>query len=230
MSKILNKIIQSPTAPKDTTCLWDNGKELKIFRSGKWQAANHTMSDGTMERLIVALDNHKDSVITFSQDRANNLTILEGLDLSTNYICNYRISDLEILHGTFYNGTISTFYNGKLTEFDVNSESGVVYITRQVEPEFISTRVVLDVCSPDTPEAALNLERLRKTLGGHFFCDIDHGLGVGTFNDGVGGYAHITTAYGVDEYYNISKDGSITVDNDKKSLLERIEVLEQVLL
>ena len=228
MAQIITKIVKSALPPKDTLVLWDDGKEMKIFRSGKWEAANHTMSDATMERLITALDNGKNSIIEFTQDSASNLKILEGLDLNTNYICNYKISDLEIVHGTYYNGTIMGFYNGKLTEWNVNFDSGVIYIYKQVDPEFIATRVVLDIASSGTSEAQLNLERLRATLGGHFFCDIDHGLGVGTFQDGIGGYAHITTAYGIEVYYTINEDGSIAADSSKKSLDERITALEEV--
>lgn len=228
--KIFDKTIQSPQAPKNTDCLWDDGRNLKIYRNGKWQKAVQPMSDETTERLITILDNHKESVIEFTQDENHNIELAKNLDLNTNYICNYKLAADEILHGTYYNGIITTFYNGKLTDFNVNFDSGNIYIIRQIDPQFIATRIVLDVCSPGTQEAQLNLERLRKTLGGHFFCDIDHGLGVGTFNDGVGGYAHITTAYGVDTYYTIAEDGSITVDTSKKSLLERVEQLEQIIL
>lgn len=37
MAKEIDKIIQSPTAPKDKNVLWDDGKELKINRRGVWE-------------------------------------------------------------------------------------------------------------------------------------------------------------------------------------------------
>lgn len=228
--KSIDKIIISPTAPKSKKVLWDNGTDLMIYRNGRWEKTVKPMSSEMTNRIITILDNHKESVIEFTQDSSHNLELAKSLDLTTNYICNYKISDEEILHGTYYNGVITTFYDGFLTEFNVNFESGNIYIIKQIDPEFIASRVVLDVCSSGTQEAQLNLERLRKTLGGHFFCDIDHGLGVGTFQDGAGGYAHITTAYGVDTYYNIAEDGSISVDTTKKSLMERVVALEQILL
>lgn len=230
MKNIIDKVVKSPITPKNTNVLWDDGVELKIFRNGAWKNANSPMNSELMERVILTLDNHKDAVLEFTQDSSANLELLKTLDINTNYICNYRTSDAEVIHGTYYNGTIAGFYNSKLTIWDVNFETGIVYISKQVDPNFIATRVVLDVCSSGTQEAQLNLERLRTTLGGHFFCDIDHGLGVGTFQDGTGGYAHITTAYGVDTYYNIAEDGSITLDTSKKSLIERIENLEQIIL
>lgn len=230
MGKTIDKIIISSIAPKNTNVLWYNGTELKIFKKGVWKNANSPMNSELMERVILTLDNHKDAVLEFTQDSAANLELLKTLDINTNYICNYRTSDAEVIHGTYYNGTIAGFYNSKLTIWDINFDTGVVYISKQIDPDFIATRVVLDVCSPGTQEAQLNLERLRATLGGHFYCDIDHGLGVGTFQDGVGGYAHITTAYGVDTYYNIAEDGSITLDTSKKSLMERVEALEQIIL
>lgn len=45
--------------------------------------------------------------------------------------------------------------------------------------------------------------------------DINHGIGIGTFQDGSGGYDHTTTAYGIDEYYTIHIDGSIEADQTK---------------
>lgn len=37
MAKIINTIIQQPTAPKRTNVLWDDGVNLNIFRNGKWE-------------------------------------------------------------------------------------------------------------------------------------------------------------------------------------------------
>lgn len=38
MAKEIDKIIQSKTAPKSNNVLWDDGKDLKISRNGKWES------------------------------------------------------------------------------------------------------------------------------------------------------------------------------------------------
>lgn len=230
MAQKIDKIIKSITAPKSSDVAWDDGLNLRIFRNGKWQKAVQPMSEETTERIITLLDNHKESVIEFTQDENHNLELVKNLDLQTNYICNYKLSSDEILHGTYYNGVITTFYDRFLTEFNVDYNTGAIRVLRQVNPEFIANIVHLTVCSPGTSEAQLNLERIRKFSGDFFLCDITYGIGVGNFNNSSGGYAHITTPQGHEEFYIINADGSIQADTSKKSLLERIEALEQILL
>lgn len=226
----INKIIKSPTAPKSTQVLWDNGTDLMIYRNGKWDKAVKVMSAEMTERIVTILDNHKESIIEFTQDSSHNLELAKSLDLTTNYICNYKISDEEILHGTYYNGVITTFYDGFLTEFNVDYNTGSVTVNKQIDPNYIAQIVHLSVCSSGTPEAALNLERLRRFSGDFFLCDITYGIGVGNFNNGSGGKAHITTPDGNEEYYTINTDGSVQTDNTKKSLAKRITALEEILL
>lgn len=173
--------------------------------------------------------------IIFTQSEDENLETLNGLTITDNYNCILELSNTDLVQGSYYNGTITGIYDAKLTKWDVNFDTGHITQAKQIDVEQIASIVELQVASVGTPEAELNLERLRATLGGHFFCDIDHGLGVGTFQDGVGGYAHITTAYGVDVYYNISPAGQITVDTTKQDinlviqdLTARIEALGRV--
>lgn len=173
--------------------------------------------------------------VIFTQSEDENLETLKELSITDNYNCILELSDTDLVQGSYYNGTITGIYDAKLTKWDVNFDTGHVTEAKQIDIEQIACIVELQVATAGTPEAEINLERLRATLGGHFFCDIDHGLGVGTFQDGVGGYAHITTAYGVDAYYNISPAGQITVDTTKQDidlviqdLTARIEALERV--
>lgn len=226
----IDKIVKSKIAPKNKNVLWDNGSDLMIYRNGRWDKAVKVMSAEMTERVITILDNHKESIIEFTQDSSHNLELAKSLDLTTNYICNYKISDEEILHGTYYNGVITTFYDGFLTEFNVDYNTGDIRVLKQVDPDYIAQIVHLSVCSSGTPEAALNLERLRRFSGDFFLCDITYGIGVGNFNNGTGGKAHITTPDGNEEYYTINVDGSVQTDASKKSLIERITALEEILL
>lgn len=193
--------------------MWYDGNNLKIFKSGKWTEAVKVMSESTMTTLIETLDKHAMSIVEFSQDSATNLELLETLDLVTNYICNYKLSDKEIIHGTYYNGTISSFYNNEITLWDVNFTTGVITKRFTVDCEFISTEVILDVCSSGSAEADKNLEKLISAytqLGDHFTVNIDAGIGVGKFIPTTGGEGHITTAEGVNVHYIFGTDGSVT--------------------
>lgn len=226
----IDKTIRSKTAPTNKNVMWDNGSDLMVYRNGNWEKAVKPISSEMTERIITILDNHKESIIEFTQDENHNLELAKSLDLTTNYICNYKISEDEILHGTYYNGTITTFYDGFLTEFNVDYNTGSIRVKRQTNTEDLAKIVHLNVCDSDTPDADLNLERLRRFSGDFFLCDIVYGIGVGNFNNGSGGRAHITTPDGNEEYYIINTDGSVQTDNTKKSLVERITALEEILL
>lgn len=58
-----------------------------------------------------------------------------------------------------------------------------------------------------------NLKAL-STIAGFFFTELDYGYGVGTFQAGVGGFAHVVTAYDNDAYYDIAADGSISKNSN----------------
>ena len=55
---------------------------------------------------------------------------------------------------------------------------------------------------------------LNNLVQGHFFTHLDYGYGVGTFQTKIGGFAHVTTAYGNEVFYSIKDDGSIIKDED----------------
>lgn len=58
-----------------------------------------------------------------------------------------------------------------------------------------------------------NLKAL-SAITGFFFTELDYGYGVGTFQAGVGGFAHVVTAYDNDAYYDIAADGSISKNSN----------------
>ena len=59
------------------------------------------------------------------------------------------------------------------------------------------------------------MERLQT---GTFFCGIDYGFGVGTWNSSTGGTAYIVTATGNTVYYDISNDGIVAKDMESLDL------------
>lgn len=58
-----------------------------------------------------------------------------------------------------------------------------------------------------------NLKAL-SAIAGFFFTKIDYGYGVGTFQAGVGGFAHVVTAYDNATYYDIAANGSISKNSN----------------
>lgn len=212
MADIITKIVRSSLPPKNTSVLWYNGHSLKIYNRKEWRDVVKLLSEETMTSLIETLDSHKMSTIEFSQDPAKNLELLETLELTINYICNYKLSEDEIIHGTYYNGTISSFYNNEITLWNVDFNTGVISKQIAINCEFLGTEVILDVCSSGSVEADKNLEKLTKAyieIGDHFTVNIDAGIGVAKFIPARGGEGHITTAEGVNVHYLIGTDGTV---------------------
>lgn len=58
-----------------------------------------------------------------------------------------------------------------------------------------------------------NLKELQG-IAEFFFTELDYGYGIGTFQAGVGGFAHVVTAYDNDAYYDIATDGSISKNSN----------------
>lgn len=42
MAEIIDKIVKSKNAPQSTNVLWDDGKNLKVYRNGSWENSNNT--------------------------------------------------------------------------------------------------------------------------------------------------------------------------------------------
>lgn len=78
----------------------------------------------------------------------------------------------------------------------------------------LSTNIAKHLDIGDSQEVKdFNLKSLNSTQG-HFFVNIDYGYGVGTYQAGVGGFAHVTTAYGIEVFYTINADGSVVRADD----------------
>lgn len=56
MTKIIDKIVSQSFAPQDTNVIWDDGKELKIYRQGKW--CSITKEYATEEFVIQTINNN----------------------------------------------------------------------------------------------------------------------------------------------------------------------------
>nr|DAG91297.1 MAG TPA: Head fiber protein [Crassvirales sp.] len=74
------------------------------------------------------------------------------------------------------------------------------------------TCLQLQIGDSDTVKQS-NLKELQG-IAGFFFTELDYGYGVGTFQAGVGGFAHVVTAYDNDAYYDIAADGAISKNSN----------------
>lgn len=73
----------------------------------------------------------------------------------------------------------------------------------------LNDRIAVHLEIGDSEEIKRINMKILKEAGNHFFTAINYGYGVGTYQSGVGGFAHVTTAYGNEVFYDISKDGAI---------------------
>jgi len=78
----------------------------------------------------------------------------------------------------------------------------------------MSTNIAVHLDIGDLQEVKDNNLLALKSVQGHFFVNIDYGYGVGTYQTGVGGFAHVTTAYGYEIFYRINADGSVVNEED----------------
>lgn len=78
----------------------------------------------------------------------------------------------------------------------------------------LSTSIAVRLDIGDLQEVKDNNLSALKSTQGHFFANIDYGYGVGTYQAGIGGFVHVTTAYGNEVFYSIKADGSIIREDD----------------
>ena len=130
MAKTIDKIVQQKTTPKDKNVLWDDGKNLKINRNGKWEDANKGRnSEGSNF-------DPKDlpCVTLYTNDRIDNLNeyfITDGYDFTFKqdvYVkCNDKIALIATEGLTTFTGdeptaTIDDYF----FTFSVDEEQGTM--------------------------------------------------------------------------------------------------------
>lgn len=92
----------------------------------------------------------------------------------------------------------------------IGTIEGIDYNIRGTYCNRYITTPTIDLEIGDSEE--VKRHNLSKLTLGHFLTAIDYGFGVGTFSPSTGGFAHITTAYGNDVFYDIAVDGSVTAN------------------
>ena len=216
--KRLRNIIISPTAP-DVSSLWLVGNNAKYFNNGVWTSIGGDAGAGTFDlpSKVLEVEATEDQFVSIMNGNLEAIPV-EGANSEYDAIAlkvgNYRyfLSRKIQTNGTarYSNETITTEVSGPtLNAITAVVSSGVVSFSARfigLAPEIVTLEI------GDTNQIKQNnLDRLRN---GFFFTQIDYGYGVGTWQSTTGGFAHITTAYGNEVFYNINVDGSVTKNED----------------
>lgn len=114
-----------------------------------------------------------------------------------------------------YNGTVRYFNNktGKwesVNSSESNSDILKITISEEDLNKVLNGEQVIIKNNKISPYANV----LILESGKYSYTHLDYGYGVGTFQTEIGGFAHVTTAYGNEVFYSIKDDGSIIKDED----------------
>lgn len=161
-------------------------------------------------------------VYSINLDEANTTLLNAGVDITvTAKALNTSFDAIEV---KAYNGAVYTLT--KTAVFDSSAvfnavmsldttlsmlvgyaTSGAIHIQTCSLP--LSTNIAVHLDIGNLQEVKDNNLKALQSTQGHFFVNIDYGYGVGTYQAGRGGFAHVTTAYGNEVFYSIGPDGSI---------------------
>ena len=204
-----NAIVSSEVEPS-VNDLWLNDGTLKYFGKNGW-----TSLIKIPERLTLP---EEEVIPTFSvsnspEDKRTNRLL--AADILFDKVEAVRIKGIQndVTYNTigiYHDGYITAIQKNDFVVFNVSFEDGSITVETKVNVGKTLPYVELKV--GDTNEIMqYNIEHLPN---GEFFMHIEYGYGVGTFHDGIGGFAHITNAYGNELFYKINIDGSIMPDRD----------------
>ena len=200
-------IVESPVAPP-TNMIWLYKGELRYFSNGQWipvgnnpVALNNLTEGASLITPVIKLGNT-------TEDKQNNIKVCA--DYSTTDVISIDVEGIfqglsYDAVGIYHNGTVSILEGNHCTVFDINFNTGEVQLDSKYDTSKFLPYVDLEIGN-SAQTKAYNMERLQT---GTFFCGIDYGFGVGTWNSTNGGSAHIVTAHGNMVYYSISNDGVV---------------------
>ena len=216
------RTIFSNVEPTNRNVIWlsiVNGVLLqKVYTAKGWQIIG---SPSIAEAAPTSLEEPTDKYIFRISDNQNDLAlnIDTAADIGLSKTVNVHI--IGKLYGIDYD-TVGVYHNGEISAvqgdthivFDVNFDTGEIIQHSYFDLSTYIEGIELEIGDADYVKQS-NLEKLRRiTVKTNVFtARIDYGIGVGSWTDGVGGFAHITTAQGNEAYYDISKDGAVIADS-----------------
>lgn len=200
-------IVESHIAPP-TNMIWLYKGELRYFSNGQWVLVGNSpvtldnqVEGASVNAPVIKLGNT-------TEDKQNNIKVCAKY--STTDVISIDVEGIFYglsydAIGIYHNGTVSILEGNHCTVFNINFNTGEVTLDNKYDTSKFLPYVDLEIGN-STQTKAYNIERLQT---GTFFCGIDYGFGVGTWNSTNGGSAHIVTAYGNMVYYSISNDGVV---------------------
>lgn len=143
-----------------------------------------------------------------------------GTNNSIDYSTSKNLVTSKYLHTNFAKKSeIPTIPNNILTENNLGNENNILQNSKFVPLVknnnvigcYIPAHLNLEIGNTDAIKAS-NLAQLQSVSGTQFFCSVNFGIGVGSFNSGTGGECTINTATGKRVHYLIDSDGSVEKD------------------
>lgn len=217
------KTIFSNVEPSNRNVVWIsvvNGVVIqKVYTAKGWQIVG---SPSASETSPISLEELTDKYIFKISDNQEDLAlnIDTAADIGLSKTVNVHI--MGTMYGVQYD-TVGVYHNGEISAvqgdthivFDVNFDTGAITQHSYYDLSTYIEGVELEIGDSDAVKQS-NLEKLRRVTvkTNVFSTHIDYGIGVGSWADGAGGFAHITTAQGHEAYYTISEDGAVVADSD----------------
>lgn len=217
------KVVFSNVEPLNKNVVWltiiNDTIIQKVYTSKGWQAVGSPM---VFVEPDVPTEELTDKYIFKISDDPEDLTsnIDTAADIGLSKTVNVRIVGTMYgvqydTTGVYHNGEISAVQGNTHIVFDVNFDTGVIIQHSYYDLSTYIEGVELEIGDSEEVKQA-NLEKLRRVTvkTNVFSAHIDYGIGVGSWTDGVGGFAHIITAQGHEAYYTISEDGTVALDDN----------------
>lgn len=225
-------IVKSSTEPNIEN-LWLDRDKLKFYDPKGWTTLTGGVQDPAPVQPSPGI---KKKVIELSEDAFVNLItdgkiVISDVDMSEPYdSVVLKIGDIEYacyksiivdntVKYTFIDVNTTTRSGSDIeTETFLNKELTAVVLTYPIGGRSLSAMtesidtnkefVYLEI-GTSTDVKKENLNKINSLESRHFPVHIDYGFGVGTYQSSTGGFAHVTTAYGNEVFYDINKDGSV---------------------
>lgn len=191
----------------------------KVYTSAGWQivgSPNVGTVGTSLEVPAEITDKYVFKISDSTNDRMSNIDTAADIGLSKT-VNVHIIGDLYGVHydtvGVYHNGEISAVQGDTHIVFDINFDTGEISQHSYFDLSTYIEGIELEIGNSEEVKQA-NLEKLRRVTvkTNVFLTHIDYGIGVGSWRDTVGGFAHITTAQGYDAYYDISEDGAVVAN------------------
>ena len=217
------KTIFSNVEPSNKNVIWltvINGVIIqKVYTSNGWQiVGSPSASEGGDNPSEEPTDKYIFKISDDPEDLALNIDTAADIGLSKTV----NVHIMGTMYGVQYD-TVGVYHNGEISAvqgdthivFDVNFDTGAITQHSYYDLSTYIEGVELEIGDSDAVKQS-NLEKLRRVTvkTNVFSTHIDYGIGVGSWTDGAGGFAHITTAQGYEAYYTISEDGAVVADSD----------------